>query len=308
MTKTKSTAVVAAALATGLALSGCAGASGPETVILDTGAIYEVTATGEQCNFGEVFTTDGRIPALNLTVLEDDLEYHPVYQVAFTLQEETLNANPGIADVLNPVAAALTEEAMQNMNAAVDIDGEDPADVAQAFLEDNGLLGNNDGAVEGLSGSVGSKEFTEQLILGNIGTIALADAGADVEYQQLAGTAAARAALEAGEIIGSYEYTGTGWIVHLGNGSPVQGTEAQYQATAEADLEENGIVWLDGGQFNNTYAFAISEENQERLGGLTTLSEIADLDQSEWTFCIEQEYSARPDGWPGLASTYGWTE
>ena len=38
---------------------------------LDTGVIYTATANGE-CNFGEVFTTDGRIPALNLRVLEDD--------------------------------------------------------------------------------------------------------------------------------------------------------------------------------------------------------------------------------------------
>lgn len=302
MTKTKSAGLIGIAMASGLVLSGCA-ATGAETVILDTGAIYQITSTGEQCNFGEVYTTDGRIPALDLVVLEDDKDFFPVYQAAFTTLQTNVDEFPGLVDVFAPISDALTEEAMQEMNASVDIDSENPADVAQEFMEANGLLGNNAGVLEGLSGLAGSKEFTEQLILGNIAAIAMNDAGADVEYQQLAGTAAARAATESGEIIGYYAYTGTGWQVFLGNDSPVAGTEAQYKATAEADLEENGIAWLKGGQFNNTYAFAVSKENQERLG-VTTMSEVAALDVSELTFCIEQEFSARPDGWPGVVETY----
>lgn len=302
MTKTKSAGLIGIAMASGLVLSGCA-ATGAETVVLDTGAIYQITATGEQCNFGEIFTTDGRIPALGLVVLDDDKDFFPVYQASFTTPQSIVDEFPGMLSVFEPISDALTENAMQEMNAAVDIDSENPADVAQEFMEANGLLGNNAGVLEGLSGLAGSKEFTEQLILGNIAAIAMNDAGADVEYQQLAGTAAARAALEANEIIGYYEYTGTGWQVHLGNDSPVSGTEAQYEATRESDLETNGIAWLKGGQFNNTYAFAVSKENQERLG-VTTMSEVAALDASELTFCIEQEFSARPDGWPGVVETY----
>jgi osmoprotectant transport system substrate-binding protein len=160
------------------------------------------------------------------------------------------------------------------------------------------------GPLAGLTGVVGSKEFTEQLILGEIATQALNNAGADVTYQDLAGSANARAALLSDEIIGYYEYTGTGWLVYLENDAPVSGTEAQYTATAEADLAQNGVVWLDGAAFNNTYAFAIASAKATELG-VSTMSEVAELPSADQTFCIEAEFSARPDGWPGFESTYG---
>jgi osmoprotectant transport system substrate-binding protein len=108
--------------------------------LLDTGLIYTETDKGETCNFGEVFATDGRISALDLVVMEDDLSFFPVYQAAVTLKQETLDEYPEIADIMNPVAAELTDEVMQSLNAQVDVDGEDPADVAQAWLQENGFL------------------------------------------------------------------------------------------------------------------------------------------------------------------------
>lgn len=162
----------------------------------------------------------------------------------------------------------------------------------------------SEGVLAGLSGTVGSKEFTEQLILGNIAYLAMKDAGADVQYQELAGTANVRAALMGDEFIGYYEYTGTGWLVHLGNDTPVQGTQEQYDATKAGDLETNGIAWLDGGEFNNTYAFAVARATAEELG-IETMSDVAGIDPMYQTFCVEQEFSARPDGWIGFAETYG---
>ena len=47
--------------------------------LVDLGVVYTETKKGEPCNFGEVFTTDGRIAALNLQVLEDDKHFFPVY-------------------------------------------------------------------------------------------------------------------------------------------------------------------------------------------------------------------------------------
>lgn len=158
--------------------------------------------------------------------------------------------------------------------------------------------------LKGLTGVVGSKEFTEQLILGNIAYLALNNAGADVTYQELAGTANVRSALMSDDIMGYYEYTGTGWLVHLEQDAPVQGTEAQYTATADMDLEVNGITWLAGTEFNNTYAFAIRSEKAKELG-VSSMSDVAKLPAEELTFCVEQEFSARPDGWIGFAETYG---
>lgn len=104
-----------------------------------TGAIYDATASGN-CVFGEVFTTDGRILALDLQVLEDDRNYFPSYNVSLVLREEVADEYPEIADVIAPVTELLTNEELLAMNAAVDVDGEEPTTVAHEWLLDQGLL------------------------------------------------------------------------------------------------------------------------------------------------------------------------
>ena len=108
--------------------------------LLDTGVIYTATAKGDDCNFGEVFQTDGRIPALDLVVMEDDLQFFPAYPGAFTLKQSTLDEYPEIADVIGLITPMLTTEEMQKLNALVDVDGEDPEDVATDWLTEQGLI------------------------------------------------------------------------------------------------------------------------------------------------------------------------
>jgi osmoprotectant transport system substrate-binding protein len=108
--------------------------------LLDTGVIYTATEKGDDCNFGEVFQTDGRITALDLVVLEDDLEFFPVYQGAFTLKQSTLDEYPGIAPVMALMSDKLTTEEMQKLNALADVDGEDPEDIANDWLIEQGLI------------------------------------------------------------------------------------------------------------------------------------------------------------------------
>src|SRR3712207_9574081 len=84
-----------------------------------------------------------------------------------------------------------------------------------------------------------SKEFTEQLILGQITLQTLEAAGATVNDQiGLAGTVAARKALEAGEIDMYWDYTGTAWITFLGHTDPVPGRQKQFEAVAKEDLKK----------------------------------------------------------------------
>jgi len=107
----------------------------------ELGLVYTSTDAGDPCVFGEAFATDSRIVALDLTVLEDDLEFHPTYLPALNVRQEVLDENPGLADLFAPVAEALDDETMLDLNAQVDVDGEEPADVAEAFLTENGLVG-----------------------------------------------------------------------------------------------------------------------------------------------------------------------
>lgn len=103
--------------------------------------IYNATDTGDPCNFGEVFRTDGRTIGLDLALLEDDEEFFPIYNPSFTVREEVFDQYPQIEDIFGPISAALTNETLQEMNAAVDVDGELEEVVAEQFLRDNGFIG-----------------------------------------------------------------------------------------------------------------------------------------------------------------------
>ena len=93
--------------------------------------------------------------------------------------------------------------------------------------------------------TVGSKEFTEQLILGQITLQALENAGATVNDQiGLAGTVAARKALESGEIDMYWEYTGTGWITYSGYTNPIPDRQEAIRSRGQGGLKENDIEWL----------------------------------------------------------------
>ncbi|WP_104176969.1 glycine betaine ABC transporter substrate-binding protein [Cryobacterium sp. Y50] len=107
--------------------------------IYDTGAIYSATDNGA-CNFGEVFTTDGRLDALDLTVLTDDLAFFPAYNVAPIFFTETIEAHPGLEEIFAKISPRLTDEVLRGMNRQVDVDGAEPANVAYAWMIEEGFI------------------------------------------------------------------------------------------------------------------------------------------------------------------------
>ena len=108
--------------------------------VLDTGPVYTATDVGSPCIFGEVFTTDGRIKSLNLTVLDDDKEFFPKYNASVSIRSEVLKAHPEIAQVLAPVMDKLNNETMIQLNAEADVQGEDWPQIARDWLERNGFV------------------------------------------------------------------------------------------------------------------------------------------------------------------------
>ncbi|GAB3088181.1 glycine betaine ABC transporter substrate-binding protein [Nocardioides zeae] len=168
-----------------------------------------------------------------------------------------------------------------------------------------GDLADFDGALDGAEITVGSKNFNENVILGKMAIILLRSAGAEVtDLTNIPGSAAARQAQTDGQIDAMWEYTGTGWITYLGEAEPIPDEQEQYEAVRDADLEQNQLVWLPPAPMNNTYAFAMNPEVTQRLG-IESMSQIADLPVEERTFCVESEFTNRPDGLPGMLETYG---
>jgi glycine betaine/choline ABC-type transport system substrate-binding protein len=245
------------------------------TALDEDALVYNEVDSGS-CTFGSVFATDGRIDVLGLTVLEDDEAFFPPFNGALNIRTEVLDANPEIADLFAPIAEALDDETMTALNAQVDDPdgGEDPEDVARQWLDDNPVEDAPD--LSGVSVTVGSKEFTEQLILGYITKFALEDAGAEVGDQiGLVGSTTVREALTSGEIDLYWEYLGTAWVTYLGNEAGIPDVQQQFEAVRDADAD-NGITWLEPAPFNNTYAIALTDENAEELG-ITSISEIGPL-------------------------------
>lgn len=107
--------------------------------ILDTGVIYTETATGE-CDFGEIFTTDGRIEGLDLTVVEDP-GVMIIYNVSFTVRDEAYQTAPEAYQAISEaILAELDNEMMAELNSLVSTDGEDPEKVAEDYLKEVGLI------------------------------------------------------------------------------------------------------------------------------------------------------------------------
>jgi osmoprotectant transport system substrate-binding protein len=162
--------------------------------------------------------------------------------------------------------------------------------------------------LSGAEFTVGSKEFTEQLILGQITLQVLENAGATVNDQiGLAGTVAARKALESGEIDMYWEYTGTGWITHLGHTKPIPNRQKQFEAVAKEDLEKNDIEWLSPpAPANNTYTMAVRSEAYDKLGvkKLSDFKQLVEENPEEATVCVGTEFSTRDDGLPGMEKAY----
>ena len=162
--------------------------------------------------------------------------------------------------------------------------------------------------LSGAEFTVGSKEFTEQLILGQITLQVLENAGATVNDQiGLAGTVAARKALESGEIDMYWEYTGTGWITHLGHTKPIPDRQKQFEAVAKEDLKKNDIKWLSPpAPANNTYTMAVRSEAYDKLGvkKLSDFKQLVEENPEEATVCVGTEFSTRDDGLPGMEKAY----
>jgi osmoprotectant transport system substrate-binding protein len=110
---------------------------------VDAGLRYKALVDGE-ADVAVAFATDGEIAAYDLVVLEDDQGLFPPYQVAPVVQQDTLNENPAIADALNTLSPKLTNETMQRLNYEVSGNQREPADVAQEFLVQEGLISDSE--------------------------------------------------------------------------------------------------------------------------------------------------------------------
>lgn len=166
---------------------------------------------------------------------------------------------------------------------------------------------------------VGSKNFTEALILGEMYAQLLEAAGIPVERRlNLGGTAVAQAALVKGDIDLYPEYTGTGLTVILqmpiesvqratpeAGATPTAGTidERVYEIVKDAYKKQFDLVWLDQSPFNNTQALAVKQDFAKEKG-IATISDLAKI-AGDLTIVAPSDFVERADGLKGLEEFYG---
>ena len=143
---------------------------------------------------------------------------------------------------------------------------------------------------------VGSKEFTESVILGEMLTLLAGSRDIPVIYHaQLGGTRILWDALRKGDIDVYPEYTGT--IIR----EILAGEGLRSEEDVRRSISRFNILMSRPLGFNNTYALGMKEDMAERLG-ITTISDLQRHPQLKFGFT--NEFMNRQDGWPGLRQAY----
>lgn len=151
--------------------------------------------------------------------------------------------------------------------------------------------------------AVGSKNFTEELLLGEMYARLLEHAGIAVDRKlNLGGTQIAMASLQRGDIALYPEYTGTALLTEL-QLSPIHDRAQAYGTVKREYAQRFKLVWLDPAPMNDTQALATTAATAQRLQ-LFSLSDCARL-APQLRLGAVPEFTDRPDGLPGLQRFYG---
>jgi glycine betaine/choline ABC-type transport system substrate-binding protein len=151
---------------------------------------------------------------------------------------------------------------------------------------------------------VGSKNFTEQVILGELLAQHIeAKTGLRVERRlNLGGTFICHQAIQAGDIDVYVEYTGTAFTAVLKH-NPMSDVRQVYEQTKQAYGQQFNLEWTEPLGFNNTFAIIVRGDDARALN-VQTISQAAPQ-TPRWRAGFGPEFMERADGYDGLAKTYG---
>ncbi|MDU2662943.1 MAG: glycine betaine ABC transporter substrate-binding protein, partial [Clostridioides difficile] len=152
--------------------------------------------------------------------------------------------------------------------------------------------------------TIGSKDYTEQLILGNV-YAELVEKNTNLKVKKnlnLGGSSVAFNAIKSGELDMYVDYTGT-LLVNVMKHAPIKDADEAYNVVKDTMEKENQLTLLDPLGFNNTYTLAMMPETAEKYG-INTISDLTKYGK-EFTFSPTLEFENREDGLVGLSRDYG---
>lgn len=250
------------------------------TVVISDAVMYKA-AYEKQLDVISGYSTDGRLKAFDLVMLEDDKTIFPPYYAAPLIRNDVLKKYPEIENVLNLLAGKINDSVMTDLNYRVDYLKQTPEKVAKEFLSSKGLYkdpmnaGNN-------TIRLGSKIFGEQYILINMYAMLIkGNTNLKVETKTgLGGTKICFDALVNNQIDMYPEYTGTGLLVILKEpeqivNNLVSNKNEVYQYVKKEFDKQYQLQWLQPIGFNNTYALMMRRQQSIKLG----IKNISDLNK-----------------------------
>lgn len=240
------------------------------TVVISDAVMYKA-AYEKELDVISGYSTDGRLKAFNLVVLEDDQGIFPPYYAAPIVRKDVLKKFPELEGALNLLAGKINDSVMTELNYRVDYLKQSPQQVAKDFLTDKGLYENprkgNKGTVR-----IGSKIFGEQYILASMYSMLIrgnTDLSVDTKTG-LGGTKICFDALTNNQIDLYPEYTGTGLLVILqadaATINSLKTKEQVYDFVKTQFAKRYALTWLKPIGFNNAYALMMRKKQASDLG------------------------------------------
>lgn len=246
--------------------------------VLSDAVMYKAAFEGE-LDVISGYSTDGRIKAYDLVVLEDDKKIFPPYYAAPIIKTKTLQKFPGLEETLNLLAGKINDSIMASLNYKTDIKGQTPQRVAKDFLVAVGLYKEPKGGSKEIV-RIGSKIFGEQYILAEMYRMLIEGNTTYTVATKtgLGGTKICFDALMADAIDFYPEYTGTGLLVLLQPDPKVvemvsKDPQKTYEYVGGQFRKKYGLQWLQPIGFNNAYALMMRREQAEKLG-IHTISDL----------------------------------
>jgi osmoprotectant transport system permease protein len=253
------------------------GLNAKPTIVSD--AIMYKAAYDKELDIISGYSTDGRIKAFDLYVLNDDKKIFPPYFAAPIIKTKTLQKFPQLKEALNLLAGKFNDSIMTDLNYRSDYLHQTPEKIAKDFLKQKGLLKV---PRKGSGGTIriGSKIFGEQYILTEMYKM-LIEGYTDYKVETKTGLGGTKICFDAlmNDAIDFYpEYTGTGLLVLL---KPTESTIKKVSQSAEKTYDyvnaefkkQYGIEWLKPLGFNNSYALMMRREQSQKLK-IKTISDL----------------------------------
>ena len=249
-------------------------------LVVSDAIMYEAAYQGK-LDLISGYSTDGRIKAFDLVVLEDDKTIFPPYYAAPIIKTQTLKKFPGLEETLNLLAGKINDSIMTDLNYKTELLKQTPEKAAKDFLVNQGLYKKaNQGNGETIR--IGSKIFGEQYILAAMYKM-LIEGYTNYNAATKTGLGGTKICFDAlmNDAIDFYpEYTGTGLLVLLKPSEQKikevsKDSRKTYEYVQKEFQKQYQLQWLKPIGFNNAYALMM-RKNQAKQLQISTISQLSD--------------------------------